>query len=273
MDVYERISEAAGFIGNRCPIVPRVGVVLGSGLGEFAASIAEQTVIPYTEIPYFKPTNVAGHAGRLVLGRLGSVAVAVLQGRAHYYEGHDLGEVVFPVRVLARLGIQSLLLTNAAGGINRGFRPGDLMIIRDHLNLMGHNPLYGPNDERLGPRFPEMNAVYDPAFQELIATALAESGRTPWRGVYAALGGPSYETPAEVRMLALLGADAAGMSTAPEAICARHLGLRVAGISCITNLAAGIADSPPSHQEVMETADRVKDDLVRLLLRVVPLLV
>jgi purine-nucleoside phosphorylase len=178
--------------------------------------------------------------------------------------------VVVPVRVLAKLGVQSLLLTNAAGGINRELRPGDLMIISDHINLMGHNPLRGANDERLGPRFPDMSAVYDPALQDIIASALAESGLPVRRGVYLALSGPSYETPAEIRMLAALGADAVGMSTVPEAVCARHMGLRVAGISCITNLAAGISDRPLSHQEVTETAERVKNDFIRLLNLVVP---
>jgi purine-nucleoside phosphorylase len=273
MDLYERIMDAVSFIKKNCPLVPQVGVVLGSGLGEFADSVAEQTAIAYADIPHFKSVSVAGHAGRLVLGRSGPVSVAVLQGRTHYYEGHDLSDVVFPVRVLAKLGVQSLLLTNAVGGINRELRPGDLMIIRDHINLMGLNPLRGANDERLGPRFPDMSAVYDPAFQEVIAAALAESGRTPLRGIYLALSGPSYETPAEIRMMAALGADAVGMSTVPEAICAHHMGLRVAGISCITNLAAGLSAEPLNHQEVIETGERVKTSFIRLLNRVIPRLV
>jgi purine-nucleoside phosphorylase len=270
MDLYERIKQAADFIKERRPLVPRVAVVLGSGLGEFADAVAEPTVIPYADIPHFKTAGVAGHAGRMVLGRIGPLPVAVLQGRVHYYEGHEIDDVVFPVRVLAGLGAQSVLLTNAAGGINRNFRPGDLMVIRDHINLTGVNPLRGRNDERLGPRFPDMSAAWDPAFQEIIAAALAEIGRPPLRGVYVGLSGPSYETPAEIRMLAALGADAVGMSTVAEAIAARHAGLRLAGISCITNLAAGISDRPLDHREVTETGGRVKDDFIRLLDRVIP---
>ncbi len=270
MNPYERMLEAAGFIKERCPHAPKVGVVLGSGLGEFADSVAEACPIPYIEIPHFKPAGITGHAGRLVLGRVGGVPVAVYQGRIHYYEGHEIGDVVFPVRVLSALGTSSVLLTNAAGGINREYKPGDLMIIRDHINLTGVNPLRGRNDDRMGPRFPDMSALYDPALQEIIAAALAEVGRPVRRGVYAGLAGPSYETPAEIRMLAAMGADAVGMSTVAEAIAARHAGLRVAGISCITNLAAGVTDQPLSHAEVTETAERVKGDFIRLLNRVIP---
>jgi purine-nucleoside phosphorylase len=273
MDLYERIMEAAGFIGRKSPLAPRVGVVLGSGLGEFADSVAEPTVIAYADVPHFKTVGVAGHAGRLVLGRIGPVSVAVLQGRIHYYEGHDIGDVVFPVRVLAKLGVYSLLLTNAAGGINPGWQPGDLMVIRDHINLMGINPLRGANDGRLGPRFPDMSAVYDPAFQDILVAALGETGLPARRGVYLALGGPSYETPAEIRMFATLGADAVGMSTVPEALCARHMGLRVAGISCITNLAAGISAQPLSHQDVTAVGEKVKDSFICLLNLVIPRLV
>jgi purine-nucleoside phosphorylase len=270
MDHYERIMEAVSLIKKHCTLVPLVGVVLGSGLGEFAEQVTEKSVIAYADIPHFKKVSVAGHAGRLVLGKIGSVPVAVLQGRYHYYEGHDISDVVFPVRVLGKLGVKSLLLTNAAGGINRELQPGDLMVIRDHINLMGINPLRGANDERLGPRFPDMSGVYDGKFQDSIAAAQKEIGLAAKRGVYLALSGPSYETPAEIRMLATLGADAVGMSTVPEAICARHMGLRVAGISCVTNLAAGISAQPLSHKEVTETAERVKDDFIRLLGLVLP---
>jgi purine-nucleoside phosphorylase len=245
-------------------------VVLGSGLGEFAAQVADQSAVAYDDIPHFKKVSVAGHAGRLVLGTVGAVAVAVLQGRYHYYEGHAIDDVVFPVRVLAKLGVGSLLLTNAAGGIGRELRPGDLMVIRDHINLMGVNPLRGANDERLGPRFPDMSSVYDSALQDVIAAAQRQIGLEARRGVYLALSGPSYETPAEIRMLAALGADAVGMSTVPEAVCARHAGMRVAGISCITNLAAGISAQPLSHKEVTETAERVKGEFIKLLKLVVP---
>jgi len=270
MDQYERIMDAVGFIKKNSPLLPQAGVVLGSGLGEFAASVSGQTAIAYADIPHFKKVSVAGHAGRLVLGKIGSMPVAVLQGRYHYYEGHDISDVVFPVRVLAKLGVKSLLLTNAAGGIGRDLRPGDLMVIRDHINLMGINPLRGANDERLGPRFPDMSAVYDSGFQDVIISAQKEIGLESRRGVYLALSGPSYETPAEIRMLAALGADAVGMSTVPEAVCARHAGMRVAGISCITNLAAGISAQPLSHKEVTETAERVKGDFIKLLKLVVP---
>jgi purine-nucleoside phosphorylase len=273
MEIYERMMEAVGFIKKNDPQAPQVGVVLGSGLGEFADSIPRPTILNYGDIPHFKTAGVAGHAGRLVLGMIGSVTVAVMKGRIHYYEGHEIADVVFPVRVLAKLGVRALLLTNAAGGINPEYRPGDLMIIRDHLNLTGIHPLRGVNDERLGPRFPDMGAAYDPAFQKVIVSALAEIGRPARRGVYAGLSGPSYETPAEIRMLAALGADAVGMSTVPEAIAARHMGVRVAGISCITNLAAGLSDQPLSHREVTETGERVKNDFIRLLNLVLPRLV
>lgn len=270
MDHYERIMDAVNFIKENCPSVPLVGVVLGSGLGEFAAQVTEKSMFEYADIPHFKKVSVTGHVGRLVLGKIGSIPVAVLQGRYHYYEGHDISDVVFPVRVLGKLGVKSLLLTNAAGGINRELQPGDLMVIRDHINLMGINPLRGANDERLGPRFPDMSSIYDQKFQEVIAVAQKEIGLAAKNGVYLALSGPSYETPAEIRMLAALGADAVGMSTVPEAICARHMGLRVAGISCVTNLAAGISAQPLSHKEVTETAERVKNDFIRLLNLVIP---
>ncbi len=273
MDQWQRIMEAVDFIKKNCQTVPRVGVVLGSGLGEFAEQVEAKTAIPYADIPHFKKVSVAGHAGRLVLGKVDSMPVAVLQGRYHYYEGYDIADVVFPVRVLAKLGIKSLLLTNAAGGIGRELRPGDLMVISDHINLLGVNPLRGANDERLGPRFPDMSAVYDPEFQDIIASAEEKIGLAAKKGVYLALSGPSYETPAEIRMLAALGADAVGRSTVPEAICARHMGVRVAGISCVTNLAAGISSLPLSHQEVTETAARVKNDFIRLLQLVIPRLV
>ena len=270
MDLFDFIREAADFVKARCPVVPRVGIVLGSGLGDFAGAVDGPTAFPYTEIPHFKSAGVPGHAGRLVLGRVGTADVAVLQGRIHYYEGHDVSEVAFPIRVLAGLGVRSVLLTNAAGGINPKFKPGDLMIIRDHINLTGVNPLRGRNDDRMGPRFLDMSAAYDLALQETIASALAEIGRPPLRGVYIGIAGPSYETPAEIRAFAALGADAVGMSTVVETIAARHAGLRVAGISCISNLAAGISDRPLTHAEVTETGDRVKGDFIRLLNLVIP---
>lgn len=270
MDLYDRVMEAVGFVRKACPEPPQAGLVLGSGLGEFADRLSGRTAFAFDGIPHFKGASVAGHASRLVMGRVGSVPVAVLQGRIHYYEGHEIGDVVFPIRVLAKLGVRSLLLTNAAGGIRPSFHPGDLMIIRDHINLTGTNPLRGINDERLGPRFPDMSAAYDPVFQDTIAAALEEIGRPDLRGVYAGLSGPSYETPAEIRMLAVLGADAVGMSTVAEAICARQMGLRLAGMSCITNPAAGLSARPLDHREVIQTGERVKADFLRLLDLVLP---
>ena len=268
--LYDQIEEAVAFIKSRAPLAPEVGVVLGSGLGEFAESVTEKIIIPYETIPHFKKVSVAGHAGRLVIGKIKDKPTAVMQGRCHYYEGHAIAEVVFPIRVLCRLGIKKLLLTNAAGGINTMLVPGDLMIIRDHINMMGLNPLWGENDERLGPRFPDMSRVYDENMEEIIAQTMQTMGMGVKKGVYLALSGPSYETPAEIRMLAGMGADAVGMSTVPEAIVARHLGAAVAGISCVSNLAAGISKTPLSHKEVTETANRVKDQFINLLSAVIP---
>ena len=221
-------------------------------------------------MPGFARATVEGHRGRVVLGRVEGVAVAVMQGRSHYYEGYTLEETTFPVRVLALLGAKSLVLTNAAGGLNNAFSQGALVVISDHLNLLGANPLRGPNDERFGPRFPDMTEVYDHEYQEVAIREGHEIGLDLRRGVYAALPGPSYETPAEIRMLRLLGADAVGMSTVPEAIVARHMGLRVLGVSCITNMAAGVEDRPIDHAEVMETGARVRESFTELLRRVIP---
>jgi purine-nucleoside phosphorylase len=270
MNEFERVVEAVKFVSGKCPFEPVVGIVLGSGLGDFADHLSAAVCLPYAEIPHFKKTSIQGHAGRLVMGRVGDVPVAVLQGRYHYYEGHDISDVVFPVRVLCRLGIKRLVLTNAAGGISPPLAPGDLMVIRDHLNLMGVHPLRGENDERLGPRFPDMSEVYDRKAAEVFEAALGSLGLPVRSGVYAALSGPSYETPAEIRMLSVLGADAVGMSTVPEAIAARHMGVKVAGVSCITNLAAGISPTPLSHKEVTETADRVKKTFIALLETAIP---
>jgi purine-nucleoside phosphorylase len=244
--------------------------VLGSGLGAFADDIEDAEAIPYADVPGFARPTVEGHSGRLVLGRVGGVGVAVMQGRFHYYEGYALEEVTFPVRVLALLGVRSLVLTNAAGGLNNSLKQGSLMLISDHLNLIGANPLRGPNDARFGARFPDMTEVYDRAYQE---TAIAEAhvlGVELRRGVYAALSGPTYETPAEIRMLRALGADAVGMSTVPEAIVARHAGLKILGISCITNLAAGVSERPIEHAEVIETGERVREMFSALLRAIIP---
>lgn len=270
MQLYDQINESVNFIKGRAKVSPEVGVVLGSGLGEFADTLEEKTVIPYDEIPHFKKVSVVGHAGRLVIGKVKNKPAAVMQGRYHYYEGHDIGEVVFPVRVLCGLGIGKLLLTNAAGGINSMLEAGDLMIIRDHINMMGVNPLRGENEQRLGPRFPDMSHVYDETLIGIIAEKMRGMGMGVKKGVYLALSGPSYETPSEIRMLSVLGADAVGMSTVPEAIAARHMGTAVAGISCVSNLAAGISKTPLSHDEVTETANRVKGDFIKLLTSIIP---
>ncbi|HEY0172322.1 MAG TPA: purine-nucleoside phosphorylase [Pyrinomonadaceae bacterium] len=268
--LYERAEHAARFLRSRADTDVRVALVLGSGLGAFADDLEEAVAVPYSEIPGFARPTVEGHAGRLVIGRVGPLAVAAMQGRFHFYEGYTLEEVTFPVRVLALLGAKSLVLTNAAGGLNNSYEQGSLVLISDHLNLMGTNPLLGRNDERFGPRFPDMTEVYDREYQEAAIAESREMGLELRRGVYAALTGPSYETPAEIRMLRLLGADAVGMSTVPEAIVARQMGLRVLGLSCITNMAAGVLDKPINHEEVIETGERVRETFAGLLRRVIP---
>jgi purine-nucleoside phosphorylase len=268
--LYERVEHAARTLRARVEEDVRVGVVLGSGLGAFADDLEEAVVVPYEEIPGFARPTVEGHAGKLVLGRIENVTVAALQGRFHFYEGYSRDEVTFPMRVFGLLGIKAVVLTNAAGGINIGFDQGSLMLISDHLNLMGTNPLLGPNDERFGVRFPDMSEVYSREFQEIAVEEAKALGLELRRGVYAAMSGPSYETPAEVRMLRTLGADAVGMSTVPEAIVARQLGIRVLGLSCITNMAAGVVDQPINHEEVMETGAQVRDIFRNLLRRIIP---
>lgn len=268
--LYERAAHAARTIRARGRAEARVALVLGSGLGAFADDLEDADAIPYGEVPGFARPTVEGHSGRLVLGKVGGTEVAVMQGRFHYYEGYALEEVTFPVRVLALCGVKSLVLTNAAGGLNNSLKQGSLMLISDHLNLMGASPLRGPNDERFGPRFPDMTEVYDRAYQEVAISEAHGVGVELRRGVYAALSGPTYETPAEIRMLRALGADAVGMSTVPEAIVARHAGLKVLGISCITNLAAGTGDGPIDHAEVIETGERVRETFSALLRAIIP---
>lgn len=270
--LYERAEHAARFIRSRLPAAAdaRVALVLGSGLGAFADSLEEAQALDYGEIPGFTRPTVEGHAGRLVVGRTGEATVAAMQGRFHFYEGHALEEVTFPVRALGLLGVKTLVLTNAAGGLNNAFEQGALVVISDHLNLMGASPLLGKNDPRFGPRFPDMSEVYDREYQDAAICEAHAMGVELRRAVYAALSGPSYETPAEIRMLRLLGADAVGMSTVPEAIVARHMGLRVLGISCITNMAAGVLDKPINHEEVIETGERVRETFAELLRRVIP---
>ena len=267
--LYERAEHATRIIRSRISVEPRIAVVLGSGLGGFADDFEEAVAIPYEDIPGFVRSTAQGHAGRLVIGKVESVPVLAMQGRVHYYEGYSLEEVTFAVRTFGLLGVKTLILTNAAGGINVQLSQGALMVISDHLNLMGVNPLVGPNDERFGPRFPDMTAVYSPELQELVVEEAKAINVEVRRGKYGALSGPSYETPAEITMLRNLGADAVGMSTVPEAIVARHMGLEVLGISCITNMAAGISDEPINHEEVIATGDRVRATFAELLQRVI----
>ena len=267
--IYERAEHATRVIRSRISVEPRIAVVLGSGLGGFADDFEESVAIPYEDIPGFVRSTAQGHAGRLVIGKIDSVPVLAMQGRVHYYEGYSLEEVTFPVRTFGLLGVKTLVLTNAAGGINVQLTQGALMVISDHLNLMGVNPLRGPNDERFGPRFPDMSAVYSPELQALAIDEAKAIGVEVRRGIYGALTGPSYETPAEIHLLRNLGADAVGMSTVPEAIVARHMGIEVLGISCITNMAAGITDAPINHEEVMATGDLVRETFAELLRRVI----
>ncbi len=269
MEEMARIAEAAAEVTAACGTGPRVALVLGSGLGGLAAEVTDARRLPYRDVPHWPLSGVPGHAGVLVAGRLSGVPVAVLCGRAHCYEGHDMVAVSRPVRTLVRAGCGCFVLTNAAGGIRPDFRPGDLLWIEDHLNLMGGNPLRGPNLDALGPRFPDMSAVYEEAWAPLAAEAAGAAGLTLHRGVYAGLAGPSFETPAEIRMLRALGAHAVGMSTVPEAIALRHAGAKVAALSLITNLAAGILPRRLSHEEVMETGARAEAGLRDMLRRFV----
>lgn len=265
MSYYDEVNAAAQFVRHKSLTTPSVAVVLGSGLGEFAARLDGATSIPYEDIPNWPASKVIGHEGRLVLGTVAGKDVAALSGRVHFYEGHDLRTVTFATRVMAARGVKTLVLTNAAGGVNTGFAQGALMVIDDHLNLMGSNPLVGPNEGRFGQRFPDMTEAYSKRLRSLADEAAAALGFQLAHGVYAALTGPSYETPAEIRYLRSIGADAVGMSTVPEAIVARHMGVEVLGISCITNMAAGVLPVPLDHNEVLETARRVRGRFIALL--------
>ena len=267
---FVRADVAARFILTKTKLRPRIGLVLGSGLGAFANDIESAARIEYRNIPNFPRSTAIGHAGRMVIGKVADVPVAIMQGRVHLYEGYTPREVIFPMRVLARMGIRAVVVTNAAGGINTNFKQGCLVVLRDHINLQGTNPLIGPNDENFGVRFPDLTQVYWKPYQ---AAALQEGKRLGIEiaeGVYAALTGPSYETPAEIRYLRAIGADLVGMSTVPEVIAAAHMGIRVLGISCVTNMAAGILDQPITTEEVMETGERVKADFVALLRASIP---
>jgi len=253
----QRVREAAAYIANKTALRPQVGLILGSGLGGLAEEIEDATILPYGDIPHFPQSTVPGHKGRLVIGRLAGAPVVAMQGRFHYYEGYSMEQVVRPVRVMAQLGVKTLIVTNAAGGVNESFSPGDLMLIVDHINLFGTNPLIGPNEEAFGPRFPDMTEAYDKRLRALALQAAEELGIRLQQGVYMGLSGPTYETPAEIRAFRVLGADAVGMSTVPEVIAARHLGLRVLGISCVTNMASGILPEPLSHEDVVRVSAEV----------------
>ena len=263
--IFDRVEEAAGVVRRQCGELPHTAVVLGSGLGDFADTLRDAVTMPYGELPGWPVSRVVGHAGKLVIGSVAGRRVAALAGRVHAYEGHPLDTVVFATRVMGRLGVRELVLTNAAGGVNTGFGRGALMVIDDHINLMGANPLVGDNDDRFGPRFPDMTEVYSKRLRRIADEAAAAKGLSVTHGVYAALAGPSYETPAEIRYLRTIGADAVGMSTVPEAIAARHMGLEVLGMSCITNMAAGVLPEPLNHEEVLETARQVRGTFIALL--------
>ena len=269
-DAFTLAESAVAFLRSQTPLRPKIGLVLGSGLGAFADQLRDTTRIPYSHIPSFPRSTAVGHAGQMVLGKCEGIPVAVMQGRVHLYEGYSEQEVVFPTRVLGRMGIRALILTNAAGGINLKFNQGALVLISDHINLQGHNPLTGANDDRFGARFPDMTHAYAKAYRELAAAAARKLGKAVTEGVYAAVLGPSYETPAEIRFLRAIGADLVGMSTVLVAIAARHMGIKVLAISCVTNMAAGILDQPLNHEEVLETGRRVQADFVALLTAVLP---
>ena len=263
---FERVEQAAADVRKRAGgAVPDVAVVLGSGLGDFASQLKDAVSIPYGDIPNWPASKVIGPEGRLVIGSLGGKRVAALSGRAHFYEGHDLRTVTFATRAIGRLGVKTLILTNAAGGINVTLTPGMLMIMDDHINLLGSNPLVGPNEDQFGARFPDMSEVYSKRLRRLADTIAQQQGLNIGHGIYVAVHGPSYETPAEIRAFRTLGADAVGMSTVPEAIAARHMGIEVLGISCITNAAAGVLPQPLNHSEVMDVAQRVKGAFAALL--------
>jgi purine-nucleoside phosphorylase len=267
---FDRAEAAARFILSKTSLRPKIALVLGSGLGAFAEEFSHSTKIPYAQIPCFPRSTAIGHAGQLVLGTVDEIPVVGMQGRVHLYEGYAIQEVAFPIRVFARMGVPAVILTNAAGGIKREFTQGQLVVIKDHINLQGANPLTGPNDNRFGPRFPDMTLAYDRRFREIAVGAGNRNGIGLYEGVYAAVAGPSYETPAEIRFLQTIGADLVGMSTVPEVIVARHSGLRVLGISCVTNAAAGILDKPLNHEEVLETTTRVRGQFISLLKLIIP---
>jgi purine-nucleoside phosphorylase len=269
-DTFTLADSAATFLLSQTSLRPRIALVLGSGLGAFADELTDAIRIHYSQIPSFPLSTAVGHSGQMVIGKAAGIPVAVMQGRVHLYESYSASEVAFPTRVLGRMGIHALILTNAAGGINLEYRQGALVVLSDHINLQGQNPLVGPNDQRFGPRFPDITQAYYKPYRTLALGAAHKLGKTVHEGVYAALLGPSYETPAEIRYLRSIGADLVGMSTVPEVIAARHMGIKILAISCVTNMAAGILDKPLDHKEVLETGRRVQKDFVALLKAVLP---
>jgi len=270
IDQFALADSAAQLVLSRTTLRPKIGLVLGSGLGGFADSLSDATRVPYAEIPSFPQSTAIGHAGRMVIGRAGDVPVAAMQGRVHLYEGYSPQEVTFPIRVFGRMGIRAVILTNAAGGINLSYKQGALVVIRDHINLQGVNPLVGANDDRFGVRFPDMTRAYCREYRQIAREEAAKLNIPQHEGIYAGLLGPSYETPAEIEYLRRIGADLVGMSTVAEVIAARHMEMKVLAISCVTNMAAGILDQPLSHAEVMETGERVKTIFEALLRAVLP---
>ncbi|KRW99890.1 hypothetical protein PPERSA_12566 [Pseudocohnilembus persalinus] len=271
IDTYSQAQEAVKYIKTKTDLCPSIAFILGSGLGEYADELQDAVVIPYEDIPHFKKSTVSGHKGNLVIGKKEGKIIMGMQGRYHYYEGYSMQDVVFPIYVFKAMGVQTLLITNAAGGVNKMLLAGDLMIIKDHINLLGTNPLIGPHDSRWGgERFPDMSNLYNTETRRHIAETMTELGLGVKQGTYVATTGPSYETPAEIKMIGIMGGDAVGMSTVPEAIVANSLGMKVGGISCICNMAAGISPIPLTHKEVVETANHVKKDFKNLLDKLIP---
>lgn len=262
-------AKAIDYIRTKTEMIPDIGIILGSGLGDFADTLQDPVVIPYGEIPGFHVSTVKGHSGQLIFGTLGNKKVVAMKGRIHYYEGISVDQVVFPMKVLCELGVENFIITNASGGVNKNYKPGDLMIITDHINFGGVNPLIGPNDDKVGPRFPDMTYVYTPELQDLAASVGEKLNIPLQKGVYIYMTGPTYETPAEIRMARTMGADAVGMSTVPEAIIASHRKRKILGISCITNMAAGILDEPLKHEDVVEVSSRIKSDFIKLIQEII----
>jgi purine-nucleoside phosphorylase len=275
LDEFTRAEQAAAYVRTKLDThpnlgVPKIAIVLGSGLGDFADDLKDSVAVPYSEIPHFPQSTAIGHAGRMVIGKLGDLTILAMQGRVHQYEGYSVYQAAFPIRVFSRLGLQAVILTNAAGGINASYGQGALVLLSDHINLQGTNPLTGPNEERFGLRFPDLTEAYDKAFRQMAFDEAKRLNIPLHEGVYAALAGPSYETPAEIRYLRTIGADLVGMSTVPEVIVARHMGIRVLAISCVTNMAAGLSGEIINHVEVLETGRRVRGIFLSLLTAVMP---